>query len=129
VILAIRTRPRDTAGVVHLVTGREQASVATDLLHHAGRIPPKHPRRRLHLGLRSADLGVDRIDGHRAHAYEQIAAGGCGPGKIEIEQAFRLAERQIAVETDGSHGCLSECGTHSNGGAEDVSNPQRLNYR
>jgi hypothetical protein len=96
----------DGAGVEHRVARLEQGHIGADRVHDAGGVEAQDadlPGRRLCIG---ALLHVDRVDRDRPDRDAQIARTRLWDRQVEVEQGFRVGERQRLPVADGLHACL-----------------------
>ncbi len=115
---AVAAGAADVAGIPDPVAGLEQGDFAAGGDHFTDRIPTQHARAVFDLGLGSAHLGVDRIDGGGVDPHQQVPRARRGVGQLGGDKAVGMVTRQIVSQGNGFHGYSFQIGvfgiaTHS----------------
>ncbi len=93
----------DIAGVPDLVARFEQRHRFAHGLHHPSRVPAENPRSSVGRTAGPAHFGVDRVHRNGAHFYEQVVGPWGGVCHFDVDQAFRVGDRQRFDESDCTH--------------------------
>ena len=84
------------------IAGLESPRARADCFHHARQIAANHNRQRQgHSHGAGADVGVDRIDVHRADLHQHLCARGARRGQLAVANVFR---RTSLLDEGGLHG-------------------------